>query len=159
MKFSCLSLCILLGILFVLIPLYTSTTQAQQTFGCPQRHGTQWERGATVYYSFENITDETQINQIKLALERWQTANTQNCSGVKFIQGTPPAATSPKLKFRNGIISNPFGAAKFGINDSIGGILYSAQLCSILLLHSQTSKPALQLFFIILTNQATIQYF
>lgn len=81
--------------------------------GCSRAssNGIAWKKGATVYYSFENIPDSPQKNQIKQAITIWNDKNTKNCSGVKFIEGVPPIPTDttlayPTLIFKNDDISD-----------------------------------------------------
>jgi hypothetical protein len=64
----------------------------------------------TVFYSFENIPDGIQKNQIITALNNWNTALQNTCANIRFTLGTNNGLGST-LIIKNGPIPN-FGAAR-----------------------------------------------
>lgn len=111
---SIISVSVLILFLFVLIPssfsqicLNSDSLQPEFPAGTVLPY---FPKGRTVYYTFDASipNDSLQINQIKTAVNHWNSALLQTCAQIVFVEGTGNPL-SPKLTFKN---SNAYGAAQ-----------------------------------------------
>ncbi len=85
-----------------------------------------------VFYTFENIPDGAQKNQIVTALNNWNSILANGCSNVKFVLG-PTGEYGSTLIIKNGPIVNQ-GAARseetayFGQEISVGTMIFNPDL-------------------------------
>jgi hypothetical protein len=71
---------------------------------CSTRSNETFPKGAQVYVNLGNISDASERQQIQNAIDKWNTANTTNGSGVRFLSGTPPTG-GRTITFQNGTSS------------------------------------------------------
>ena len=84
--------------LLILTLLIHSTSYAQ----CPPNNRTGWGRGRQVAYNIDPNLPQAAQDQIRAAIQAWNTANQSNGSNVFFFE----VSASPTLVFRQG--ANPF---------------------------------------------------
>lgn len=122
------SLCSLIFLLF------SPLTGASQPCRTPDNFFWKHFPSGTVYYSFENMPDGSQKNQIVAALNLWTATNIE-CFDVNFVAGNfvPGPTAPPQLIIKNGVVPNG-GAARaeettsFGNELSIGTIIFNPDL-------------------------------
>ncbi|MDQ3665939.1 MAG: hypothetical protein M3410_04930 [Acidobacteriota bacterium] len=113
------SRCLLIvsGTLLVFVASGFQTISAQ----CSTTSSEMFPRDSTVYVNFGNITDTAQRQQIQNAIDKWNTANNTNFSGIQFVPGTPPSG-SRTITFQNGTSSGSNAAHTDTVVNTAGDI-------------------------------------
>jgi len=116
------SLCSLIFLLF------SPLSGASQTCRTPDNFFWKHFPSGTVYYSFENIPDGPQKNQIVAALNLW-TATNSECFDVNFVAGdfVPGPIAPPQLIIKNGVVPSG-GAARAEETTSFGNEIFIGTL-------------------------------